>query len=124
VTFDGKATNLHAVWDTSVPEKLVGGYSLELAQGWATDLTQAISSGTYKDQAAAWLDGMSLDDPVSTTMVWAKEANQFVCSTVMPNGADALEGQELDGDYYDTAVPVVQLQIAKAGYRYVQSVYC
>jgi hypothetical protein len=117
VTFAGKPTNLHAVWDTSVPEKLVGGYSLEDAQRWASDLTRAILSGAYKSQAAIWLEGMNLDDPVSTTMIWATEANKFVCSTVMPNGAAALEGQELDGDYYDSAVPVVQLQVAKAGYR-------
>lgn len=119
VTFGGTPTNLHAVWDTNILEKLVGGYSMDDAQKWATSLSEAIQSGPYKSQAASWLRGMVLDDPVSSTMIWAKEANTYVCSTVMPEGPAALAGQELDGDYYDAAVPVVQLQIARAGYRYV-----
>jgi hypothetical protein len=122
VTFDGKDTNLHAVWDTAIPEKLVGGYSLEDAQNWASTLSTAIKKGEYKAQAPGWLEGIDLNDPVSTSMIWATEANQYVCSTVMPNGAGAIEGQELDGDYYDSAVPVIQLQIARAGYRYVSLV--
>jgi len=113
-------TNLHAVWDTSIPEKLVGGYALADAQRWATNLSQAILNGTYKAHAASWLLGIDLSDPVSSSMIWAKESNTYVCSTVMPNGAAALNGTELDGDYYTTAVPVVQLQIARAGYRYVK----
>lgn len=112
-------TNLHAVWDTSIPEKLVGGYALADAQRWATNLSQAILTGPYKSPATSWLSGIDLSDPVSSTMIWAMEANSYVCSTVMPNGAAVLNGTELDGNYYTTAVPVVQLQIARAGYRYV-----
>jgi S1/P1 Nuclease len=119
VVFDGKDTNLHTIWDTAMLEKLVGGYSLEDAQKWAKTLSAAIKKGKYKSQAPGWLEGVDLNDPVSTTMIWATEANKYVCSTVMPNGADAIEGQELDGDYYESAVPVIQLQIARAGYRYV-----
>jgi hypothetical protein len=122
VTFDGKPTNLHAVWDASIPEKLVGGAALSDAERWATTLNQDIRTGTYMDQAASWVNGINLSDPVSSTMIWASEANQYVCSTVMPDGPAALNGAELDGDYYTTAVPVVQLQIAKAGYRYVKQV--
>jgi hypothetical protein len=98
----------------------VGGFALADAQRWATTLSQDITSGGYMDQAASWLDGIDLSDPVSSTMIWAQEANQYVCSTVMPDGPAALNGAELDGDYYTTAVPVVQLQIARAGYRYVE----
>lgn len=50
-------------------------------------------------------------------MIWAADTNSFVCSTVMPNGPDALTNQELSGAYYQSAIPVVQKQIAKAGYR-------
>lgn len=39
----------------------------------------------------------------------------------MPKGVEALKGKELNGTYYATAVPVVELQIARAGYRYVHS---
>jgi len=98
----------------------VGGYALADAQRWASTLSKAILTGTYESDAASWLLGIDLSDPVSSTMIWAKEANAYVCSTVMPDGAAALNGKELDGDYYTTAVPVVQLQIARAGYRCVK----
>ncbi len=67
--------------------------------------------------AAGWLTGMDLSDPVSSALGWATEANAFVCTTVLPDGIDAVQNQELGGDYYTAAIPVVQLQIARAGYR-------
>jgi hypothetical protein len=117
VLFSGVKTNLHHIWDTNMPEKLIGGYSLADAEKWAASLTIAINSGIYKSQATSWLEGINLSDPVTTTLAWAEEANAFVCTTVMPEGASALENQELSGDYYDSAVPVIQLQIARAGLR-------
>lgn len=102
-----------------MPEKLIGGYSMADAEQWAATLSTAITSGVYKYQAASWLEGIDLSDPLTTTLAWAEEANAFVCTTVMPDGVSALENQELSGDYYKSCVPVIQLQIAKAGYRYV-----
>lgn len=102
-----------------MPEKLIGGYSMADAEQWAATLTRAITMGVYKYQADSWLDGMDLNDPITSSLAWAREANAFVCTTVMPNGVDALEDQELSGDYYESCVPVIQLQIARAGYRYV-----
>lgn len=37
--------------------------------------------------------------------------------TVLPEGPSAIKGQELAGDYYEKAGPVVELQIARGGYR-------
>lgn len=120
VTFGGVKTNLHHVWDTNMPEKLLGGYSLADAERWGDTLTTAITSGIYKPLALGWLDGINLADPISTSLVWAEEANAFVCTTVLPNGVENIEGKELDSDYYQTAVPVIQIQVAKAGYRSVR----
>jgi hypothetical protein len=50
-------------------------------------------------------------------MVWAIDSNSYVCSTVMPDGSNATETGDLGGDYYAAALPIVQIQIAKAGYR-------
>jgi hypothetical protein len=119
VTFGGVATNLHHIWDTNMPEKLVGGYSLNDAQRWANNLTAEIQTGVYVDEAKSWLDGVDIADPVSTSLRWAEETNKYVCTTVLPTGKDGVENQELSGDYYEVAVPVIQLQIARAGYRYV-----
>jgi len=117
VTFGGTSTNLHAVWDTSIPEKYTGGYALSDAKTWASTLTTAIKSGTYKSSAAGWLTGMDLSDPQSSAMIWASDTNAYVCSTVMPNGVSAVENVDLSGAYYTATLPVVKEQIAKAGYR-------
>jgi len=41
----------------------------------------------------------------------------------MPNGVSVLENEDLSGDYYTSAMPVIEEQIAKAGYRYVTSCF-
>lgn len=117
VKFSGVITNLHHVWDTNMPEKLIGGYSIADAYQWGLALSTAITSGVYADQASSWLEGMDLSDPVTTTLAWSQEANAFVCTTVMPDGVSALENQELSEDYYESCVPLIQIQIARAGYR-------
>jgi hypothetical protein len=100
-----------------MPEKLVGGYKLEFAEQWANTITASIQSGAYQSIADGWLDGIDVADPVTTSLTWAEEANAFVCTTVLPNGIEGVENQELSGDYYNVAIPVIQLQIARGGYR-------
>ncbi|KUJ06891.1 S1/P1 nuclease [Mollisia scopiformis] len=117
VTYAGTSTNLHHIWDTNMPEQLVGGYTLADAKTWAANLTTGIKTGTYKSSASSWLTGMDLSDPVSSSMIWAQDSNAYVCTTVMPNGVSSVENVDLSGDYYDTAIPVIEEQIAKAGYR-------
>lgn len=117
VTYGSDSTNLHAIWDTNMPEQYAGGYTLADAKKWATTLTTAIKSGTYESEASGWLNGLDLSDPVSTSMSWAQDANAYVCSTVMPNGYQVLETEDLSGSYYTSALPVIKLQFAKAGYR-------
>lgn len=117
VTFDGTHTNLHHIWDSNIPEKLIGGYSLEDAREWATSLTADIVSGKYANASKSWLEGIDIKDAVGSAMIWATDANSYVCSTVVPEGAEAVRDQELDGAYYDEAISVVQMQIAKAGLR-------
>ncbi|RDW78340.1 putative nuclease S1 [Coleophoma crateriformis] len=117
VTFGGTSTNLHHIWDTEIPEKYVGGYALADAKSWATTLTTAIKTGTYKSSAASWLKGMDITDAQASALVWASDANSYVCSTVLVDGLTAVEGVDLSGAYYTAALPIVKLQIAKAGYR-------
>lgn len=104
-----------------MPEKYADGYTLADAENWAQNLTTEIKTGAYKSQAASWLKGMNISDPVASSMGWATDSNAYVCSTVMPDGISPLENTDLSGDYYTTALPVIQLQFAKAGYRSVIS---
>jgi len=104
-----------------MPELYAGGSTLAVAKTWATTLTKSIKTGTYASDAADWLTGIDVKDPVSSAMIWAQDSNAFVCSTVMPNGVSAVEKVDLAGAYYTAAMPIIEEQIAKAGYRYVIS---
>jgi hypothetical protein len=106
-----------------MPEKLIGGYSLTDAQNWAANLTNSIKTGMYEKEAAGWLKGLKLADPVGSSMIWAEEANKYVCSTVMPEGKTGVTDKELSGAYYESAIPIIELQIARAGYRLVTRRY-
>jgi hypothetical protein len=117
VTFANSSTNLHRVWDTSIPEKFVGGFDMDDARDWANSLIDEIRGGKYANATASWLQGIVANDSIASSMHWAIDSNAYVCSTVVPEGEEGVEGQELSGGYYDSAIPVVQVQIAKAGYR-------
>ncbi|KAI4601086.1 hypothetical protein KJ359_012273 [Pestalotiopsis sp. 9143b] len=117
VLYDGDDTNLHHIWDSEIPESVSGGSSQSSAKTWATTLTTAIKSGTYKSAAAGWVADLDISDAETTATGWASEANAYVCSTVLKGGVSAVENKELDGSYTTTAQPVVKEQIAKQGYR-------
>ncbi|KAJ5610286.1 hypothetical protein N7510_007005 [Penicillium lagena] len=117
VTFNGYSDNLHSDWDTYMPEQLIGGDSLSDAQSWAKTLTTEINSGSYQSQAASWIEGDSISDAIATATRWASDANAFVCSVVMPDGAAALETGDLYPTYYNSVIGTIELQIAKGGYR-------
>ncbi|KAK9771236.1 putative Nuclease S1 [Seiridium cardinale] len=117
VTYDGEDTNLHAIWDSDIPESVSGGSSQTSAKSWATTLTTAIKTGTYKSQAAGWVSDLDINDAETTATGWATESNAYVCTTVLKGGISAVENKELDGSYTTTAQPVVKEQIAKQGYR-------
>jgi hypothetical protein len=38
-------------------------------------------------------------------------------SAVFPDGPQVIRGQELGGEYFEKAGPVIEAQVAKAGYR-------
>ncbi|KAF8832864.1 hypothetical protein HHX47_DHR1001932 [Lentinula edodes] len=58
----------------------------------------------------------SLDDTLNCPLVWAKESNAYDCSFVWTY--DSYEDLcSDDNDYYSGAVPIIELQIAKQGYR-------
>ncbi|KAK4548482.1 hypothetical protein LTR36_009392 [Oleoguttula mirabilis] len=117
VTFNGTDTNLHHIWDTNMPEQLRGGYSLSDASEWATDLTAEIDSGTYESEKSSWVSGLDIADAKTTALGWATDANQYVCSVVIPGGQSAVKKSDLYPTYYNSAIGTIELQVAKAGYR-------
>jgi hypothetical protein len=120
VLWEGHKYNLHHVWDSSIAEKWLGGRRgtpYEQADKWAEQLVEDITSGSYAEVKEQWLEGVDLKDPINTAMVWVRESNAYICSTVLPEGPDAIRGQELSGPYYDKAGPVIAIQVARGGYR-------
>ncbi|KAL1836489.1 hypothetical protein VTJ49DRAFT_5078 [Mycothermus thermophilus] len=120
VLFDGRRVNLHHVWDTSIAEKWVGGIRrrpYEGARRWADELAREIREGKYAAVAGEWLRSANFSDPHSTAMAWAGESNAIVCSHVFTSDPEDMHDQELGGEYYEKAAPVVELQVARAGYR-------
>jgi len=65
------------------------------------------------------VSNLSITSASSTALLWAKESNAYVCSTVLAKGISYVENNDLSGSYTESATPVVDLQMAKQGYRYV-----
>jgi hypothetical protein len=99
VIFFGQPMNLHSVWDGGIlrREKLFG---LKLA----TDLESRITS----NEKAAWTHGTMAD--------WAMEGHTLAVQVAygkLPHEATPSLGEE----YFNAALPIVDLQIEKAGIR-------
>lgn len=123
VHFDTHRYNLHHVWDSSIVDKLLDGTpgmphgAAARSVEWSSRLASSITDGEYTDEKESWLKDLDLNDPVNTALAWSSETNKLVCKYVLPEGEEAIRNQELGGAYYEAAAPVVQKQIAKAGYR-------
>jgi hypothetical protein len=114
VTFDGRKTNLHHIWDTEIVEELANGAD---AGRFARNLTASIDAGAFEWEVESWLTGASTKDTLATAMSWATEANQYVCSDVLEGGIAGVENGDLSGSYYDAHLEVARIQLARAGYR-------
>ncbi|KAK7984834.1 nuclease S1 [Apiospora saccharicola] len=120
VKWDSHDVNLHHVWDTSIAEKMLGGQRgpYPAAQHWAGNLSVEIGTGKYSSVRESWVHGLDLDSPIETAMIWATESNAHVCTAVLPEGPEAIVGRELAfGEYFERAAPVIEVQVARAGYR-------
>ncbi|OAA75430.1 nuclease PA3 [Akanthomyces lecanii RCEF 1005] len=120
VLWGGRELNLHHVWDSSILEKWLGGLRgkpFPLAKRWATQLTDEISQGKWADEKDSWVKDINLADTNSTALAWSREANAIICSHVLPQGPEDIQGKELSGQYYEDAAPILEKQVALAGYR-------
>lgn len=120
VNFDGHRFNLHHVWDSSIVEKFLGGLHgdpLAIAERWSGDLAKHIAEGKFEAEKEGWLKDLNFKDPINTALAWSRETNSLVCKYVLPEGPVAIAEQELGGEYYEKAAPMVERQVARAGYR-------
>lgn len=115
VTWDGTTTNLHACWDTQMVEKLAGGgNSTATLDSFSSSLIADIDNGKYASQKADWISCSDISTASDCALEWAQDANKLNCQYVLKVNES---GVELDGTYYTGAVPYIELQISKGGYR-------
>lgn len=50
-------------------------------------------------------------------MEWATESNRLNCAVVFNRGIEYLMTEDLGGEYFEEAAPVIEEQIFKAGVR-------
>ncbi|KIY04162.1 uncharacterized protein Z520_00854 [Fonsecaea multimorphosa CBS 102226] len=136
-----KEEDLHQVWDTLIIQKLRGyrkphershadnnEYDKQLTAQWATELKGKLDEDGGIDVSDECTD---IAMPQKCALAWASEANAFVCSYVLKDvgtnlGPDPCDEccewdwqgpEDLSKEYYQGAVPIVEEQIAKAGWR-------
>ncbi|EMD35713.1 hypothetical protein CERSUDRAFT_52687 [Gelatoporia subvermispora B] len=137
-----KTTNLHAVHTGMVTQNIDLSHG-GTPETYAADLVQQIKNGSFLALTEDWLSCSSITEPVfnkrapgaqleheiarllharqddtitplECPLVWARESNAFDCTVVF----DFTSGEDLCvGAYFDSAVPVIDLQLAKQGFR-------
>ncbi|KAG8871336.1 hypothetical protein FRB97_008784 [Tulasnella sp. 331] len=116
VLWQGKANNLHHIWDTEMITQLAGSATTADLNAWTATITSGINNGQYTSSVATWISCItpsaisSIDAAEDCATTWAVDANAFVCSYVL---ATDPTGQECSGTYYNGASSIIQLQIAK-----------
>ncbi|VDB91644.1 unnamed protein product [Peniophora sp. CBMAI 1063] len=111
-----KSTNLHAAWDTGMLTASADTRFNGDAQTYATFLANEIKTGSFKSLSAGWVSGITTSalKGTSVPLVWATEANAFNCVDVF----DFTTGEDLcTGTYFNAAIPVIDEQLAKQGFR-------
>ncbi|KAF8472699.1 phospholipase C/P1 nuclease domain-containing protein [Kalaharituber pfeilii] len=121
VLFNGAESNLHSVWDSLIPQALVGGRTPRDAIRWADELHKNISSFS-PEELRSWAGSCFLDiEKVSLdaggkvprwkvrecALEWARWSNGYVCSYVFKGVENYTEGARV----------VVDELVGMAGWR-------
>lgn len=128
VIFDKVKHNLHSVWDTLIPKKIVqlaGATSGLEASDWdpknETEAANAWARFLYmRYQGSHGIEDVRhvcVHDAVECALSWAGEANEWVCQYVMEGGLEELQSKDLGEEYFDGAVPIIEEMLVKGGRR-------
>ncbi|KAL0946586.1 hypothetical protein HGRIS_012787 [Hohenbuehelia grisea] len=139
----GLPMNLHAVWDVGIIKKHLKLNFADSSEAWIESLISGIQFGKYKSRTGEWLSctsttqlsrnsqahevdttGTNAQTPITSNsltflecpLVWASDSNKYDCSAVFQfTSEDDLCDES--SSYYAIAVDIIELQIAKQGYR-------
>jgi hypothetical protein len=120
VEYYGQATNLHFVWDQSIPEKH-HGWAWALPPDYEIDREAARFAATIMDARLApadrkrWAESGTLASIDARVIAWANEAHA-IAPAAYANMPVYKPGATEDG-YQTWAWPIVELQLQKASVR-------
>jgi len=121
-TFEGTDDRkLHQIWDIDMVEKRIN----DDYQGDNTTYLQyymnRLQSGDWAKQVESWRSCPASEHaPVKAcSQAWAQDSVKYACSTAYTDdqGNKIQDGFDLEDGYYQFAIPVAELQIAKGGIR-------
>jgi hypothetical protein len=121
VLFDGQTASLHYVWDTSILVKRVRNDFKNDFNKYTTFIINAIKSGAYQSVASSWLSknnlfAVSKNGNSLAAIDWLIDSNNLNCNTVW-KAYDQDKSQDFGGQYYLDNYSIMDVQIAKAGFR-------
>ncbi|KAF1954667.1 nuclease PA3 [Byssothecium circinans] len=117
--FGNVSTELHAVWDTSIPYFAANTSSVPFSNQTLAPFFAGLVARIRRDQffeaPYMWTKCTDPATPVECATSWARESNRWTCDYVYSR-ASSTEDLERNG-YAAGAVPIVEVQIAKAAVR-------
>ncbi len=117
--FLGKSFNLHAVWDDGIIEQRIHQDFSGSDDSWVQNLVSQLTN-TSHSTVQSWLQCTTTDPPAACTRDWANESVKLACSNayVEADGTTRIQNHfDLEQDYYQRNIPVVESQIIKGGVR-------
>ncbi|KAF2839205.1 nuclease PA3 [Patellaria atrata CBS 101060] len=117
VTFGGKRTELHAVWDGEIiyADAGVTVFPNASIHPFMINLVDRINKDSFSVPTSEWLSCTNPNTPQQCALAWARDSNTWTCRYVYKyayNNTDLLESGYAKGAY-----PIVELQISKAALR-------
>lgn len=97
-----------------VEEAAGGRYSSATLESFSQALIKRIDDGGFDGDVQEWISCSDITRAAECALAWAKDSNAYNCKYVLKTD---VEGKELEGEYYEGAKPLIELQIAKGGYR-------
>lgn len=112
--FDGQRDDLHAIWDSFIPEKhakQAGQSYASAAKAWPETLHQD------PNHLAPMGECNGLEDAGGCALAWATDSNHYLYSDVFKDGVNSVTRTDLGGRYYEAAPPAVDELVLRAGLR-------
>ncbi|EJU05564.1 nuclease Le1 [Dacryopinax primogenitus] len=123
VTFNGDSDDLHSVWYTGIIELNLKTTYDNSVTTYANSLISRIKSGDLTSEAPSWitcvnptekLSSRASIDSLECPIEWARDSNAYDCSFVFTY---TKRSDLAETSYYTDAIPIIDVQLAKGGYR-------